>query len=263
MLIKAKVIFFIFASLQLTSLQTVSAQEPLESARQALEAFLVDWNRADNSAITEHLSFPHITHVPGRLVIANSAEEFNQDFDALRRQGWRRSSFDKFLALPESANKVNFLVDFRRYDADDEVMSAAKVFYVVTLQDGEWGMQYRSGGPGPEQFDDQRLSSIEQQARAAIDGFFRAFNNADADELLASNHIPQVMLNGSNFILAERLDSPLVRPNFTGLRRGEDWQHSAAKNINAIHVVPDKVVFEMQFERFNSAGQSYQKVSAL
>ena len=44
------------------------------------------------------------------------------------------------------------LVDFRRYGVDGEVISDMQVFYVMSLQDGRWGMQYRSGGPKPGQF---------------------------------------------------------------------------------------------------------------
>ncbi len=38
------------------------AQDSAELAQQELEAFLEDWNREDNEALLDHLSFPHVTH---------------------------------------------------------------------------------------------------------------------------------------------------------------------------------------------------------
>ena len=121
--------------------------DPEHAARAALDAFLVDWNRSDLAAIQEHLSFPHITHGPGRLLIAQEEGEFEQNFAALRAQGWQRSSFDNFEVLQVSENKVNFLVDFTRYRSNGEILSTGQVFYVVSKQEDGWGMQYRSGGP--------------------------------------------------------------------------------------------------------------------
>ena len=239
------------------------AQGNVEAAQQELEAFLADWNRADNVAIREHLSFPHITHAPGTLIVADTPEAFNQDFDLLREQGWRRSTFDNFTPLQVSADKINFLVDFRRYDADDEVMSSAQVFYVMTLQDGRWGMQYRSGGPRAEQIQAGLLAEAEQQARAALHDFFAAFNAADNEALFAVNHAPQVVLFGQNYLYGEDRDSSPVSVDFDRLRSVEDWGHSEAENITPVHVMPNKVIFEFQFSRYDSSGVRYRTVPAL
>ena len=94
----------------------------------ALENFLEDWNRSDLDAIQKHLSFPHVTHGQGRLIVAQQEGDFAQDFGVLRRQGWRRSSFDSLLPLQASESKVNFLVDFTRYGADNEIISIGQGF---------------------------------------------------------------------------------------------------------------------------------------
>ena len=233
------------------------------AAQQALQEFLVDWNSGDIVAIQEHLNFPHVTHGPGTLIVAQSREDFVQDFDLLRRQGWRRSSFDNFRVLQTSDTKVNFLVDFRRYDENDAVMFSGQVFYVVSKQDDRWGMQYRSGGPPPSQFSEAELDLIKQEATTAVYNFFSAFNGADVDALFATNHVPQVMINNDFFIHGEDRSSPVVNIDFSRLRSNENWSHSTAENIDIVHAMPGKVIFQLEFERFDTAGEKYRIVPAL
>ena len=176
---------------------TASAQneEAIQGAKFALENFLEDWNRSDLDAIQKHLSFPHVTHGQGRLIVAQQEGDFAQDFGVLRRQGWRRSSFDSLLPLQASESKVNFLVDFTRYGADNEIISIGQVFYVVTKQADGWGMHYRSGGPPERSIMEGARDSAIQEATIAIYNFFEAFNSADNNALLDYNHVPQAMLN--------------------------------------------------------------------
>ena len=238
------------------------AQENAMLAQQELEAFLEDWNRRDSDAMREHLSFPHITHGPNRFVIAETREEFFQDFDLLRSQGWRRSTFDRFEVLQQSGDKINMLVDFRRYGVDGEVISDMQVFYVMSLQDGRWGMQYRSGGPKPGQFPASRREQAVAAAEAALHEFFDAFNAADNEALFAVNHLPQAILFEQNFIYGENRAMPPVQVNFDRLRDVEDWSRSEAENITPVQVTPDKVIFEFEFHRYDSNGERYRTVPA-
>lgn len=242
----------------------IHAQEnPTMQAQQALEEFMIDWNRADLQAIQEHLSFPHISHGGNGLIVAQSKGKFVQDFDLLKSRGWRRSSFDKFMPLQASENKVNFLVDYSRYDEADNVLSKGQVFYVVTKQDGSWGMQYRSGGPPANQLSEAVLDLNRQEATTAIYNFFAAFNAADNEALFGVSHVPQIMINGDFYAYAEEKSAGIVAMNFDGMRSREDWSHSTAENINAVHVMPNKVIFELEFERYNTAGDKYRIVPAL
>lgn len=239
------------------------AQDSAELAQQELEAFLEDWNREDNQALLDHLSFPHVTHRAGTLIIVDTPEDFVQDFELLRSQGWRRSTFDHFEVQQVSETKVNLLVDFRRYDENDEVYADMQVFYVMTLQDGRWGMQYRSGGPRPDQTEASQLQRAEEQATAALHEFFAAFNAADNEALFAVNHVPQAILFEQNFLYGENRDAAPVTVNFERLRDVEDWSRSEAENITPVHVTPDKAVIEFQFSRYNGNGERYRTVPAV
>jgi hypothetical protein len=243
---------------------TASAQneEAIQGAKFALENFLEDWNRSDLDAIQKHLSFPHVTHGQGRLIVAQQEGDFAQDFGVLRRQGWRRSSFDSLLPLQASESKVNFLVDFTRYGADNEIISIGQVFYVVTKQADGWGMHYRSGGPPERSIMEGARDSAIQEATIAIYNFFEAFNSADNNALLDYNHVPQAMLN-TRFLYAINNETPPVRMNFDGMRENELWSYSILEDLEVVHAMDNKVIFQLEFERFNSLGNKYSQVPAV
>lgn len=251
-------LFFLFAPV------TASAQneEAIQGAKFALENFLEDWNRSDLDAIQKHLSFPHVTHGQGRLIVAQQEGDFAQDFGVLRRQGWRRSSFDSLLPLQASESKVNFLVDFTRYGADNEIISIGQVFYVVTKQADGWGMHYRSGGPPERSIMEGARDSAIQEATIAIYNFFEAFNSADNNALLDYNHVPQAMLN-TRFLYAINNETPPVRMNFDGMRENELWSYSILEDLEVVHAMDNKVIFQLEFERFNSLGNKYSQVPAV
>jgi hypothetical protein len=243
---------------------TASAQneEAIQGAKFALENFLEDWNRSDLDAIQKHLSFPHVTHGQGRLIVAQQEGDFAQDFGVLRRQGWRRSSFDSLLPLQASESKVNFLVDFTRYGADNEIIFIGQVFYVVTKQADGWGMHYRSGGPPERSIMEGARDSAIQEATIAIYNFFEAFNSADNNALLDYNHVPQAMLN-TRFLHAINNETPPVRMNFDGMRENELWSYSILEDLEVVHAMDNKVIFQLEFERFNSLGNKYSQVPAV
>ena len=61
-------VLFAAIFLLITGFVNAAESNPEQAARAALDGFLVDWNRSDLVALQEHLSFPHVTHGPGRLI---------------------------------------------------------------------------------------------------------------------------------------------------------------------------------------------------
>lgn len=234
-------------------------------ARAALFEFLDAWNTGDIDNVRQMLNYPHVTHGPNGLIIANDAEAFVQDFDLLRSQGWGSSSFDAVRIYQASPNKVNMGVDFSRLNAEGDVYSRGVVFYVFTDQDGKWGMQYRAGVPRLGQWNDAELEQARIEATAAVIDFFNGFNAADNEALYQVHHVPQAVLvpNDNAFIYAENQNSPAVTTNFTGMRRNEDWDHSVFRDLTARSVAPTRVIFELVFERINSKDTVYRRTPAM
>ena len=124
-------------------------------------------------------------------------------------------------------------------------------------------MQYRSGGPPVNSIPEAVRDRAILEATSAFYDFFDAFNGEDNDALFEVNHVPQVMLSGDNFINGLNRESPPVAVNFAGLHARESWEFSVAEELEVIHAMPGKVIFQMEFERFNSDGNKYRRVPAL
>lgn len=122
----------------------------IQAAQDWLARFLVAWNSGDLEQVRDELHYPHITIGPagGQVVVAPTREDFQTDFARMAEvEGWASSSFDDFTAITASDTKVHFETTFKRYKADGSVYGSGRVLYIVTEQDGHWGMQLRSGVP--------------------------------------------------------------------------------------------------------------------
>ncbi|PCI77163.1 MAG: hypothetical protein COB20_08870 [SAR86 cluster bacterium] len=226
-------------------------------ARAALERFLAAWNSADNSAVQKTVNYPHITHSPMGLIVANEPEQFITDFDALKQQSWVRSTFDKITPRQSSDQKVNFEVEYSRLNTAGEVISRGYVFYVVTNNEGHWGMQYRAPGQLTLESGEAALENARQAAIALVDEFFVAFNAADNAALLRVNHVPQIMLSAGQFILAADVSSPIVTMSFERMRERENWHSSELGDFEIVNVSENQVIVELSFERFNPSFEHY------
>jgi hypothetical protein len=232
-------------------------QESEMEAWAALERFLEAWNSADNNSIQKTVNYPFITHAPFGLVIANESEQFTTDFDGLKKQGWAHSTFDKITSGQSSDQKVNFEVEYSRLNTSGEVISRGYMFYVVTNNEGHWGMQYRAPGQLSKGPDEAVLIDARLAAIAVVDEFFVAFNEADNAALLKVNHVPQIMLSAGQFIFAEDIASPIVTMNFERMRERENWHSSELADFEVVNVSENQVIVELSFERFNPNAEHY------
>jgi len=58
--------------------------------------------------------------------------------------GLGRSAWDYQEAIDAGPEKVHFRVQFTRYRADGTPIGSYRPLYIVTLQDGRWGITARS-----------------------------------------------------------------------------------------------------------------------
>ena len=70
--------------------------------------------------------------------------ELNPVLGHLEGFGWHHSAWDEIEALQVAENGVNVALTFSRYNAEDEVISRFKTLYLVTHQNGRWGIRARS-----------------------------------------------------------------------------------------------------------------------
>ena len=114
-------------------------------ARAALDEYFRAWNAADNDAVAAISNFPRLSlGQNGQVVVRETPEAIATDFDVLRQSGWDHSTLDLAEAVHVSADKVHFRIVFSRYSADGIPYSTAPGLYVITNQNGHWGLQLQS-----------------------------------------------------------------------------------------------------------------------
>ena len=114
-------------------------------ARAALEEYFRAWNAADNDAVAAISNFPRLSlGQNGQVVVRETPEEIATDFDALRQSGWDHQTLDLTEAVHVSSDKVHFRVVFSRYSADGNPYTTEPGLYVITNQNGHWGLQLQS-----------------------------------------------------------------------------------------------------------------------
>ena len=237
--------------------------QAIREARASLDRFIGKWNSINDAAVREELSFPHVSHGPNGFVVIEQAQDWFVGYDNLRQQGWGSSAFNNVVARQASDDKVNFTVEFSRMRPNGEVYLNGLVYYVWTRQDGEWGMQYRSGDPLFGLHDPAEVESAIAEATETIEEFFIAFNNADNSALREVTHIPQILLNQDFFIHSENISSPLANVDFNRLREQESWLRSDRIDVQVIHATPTRAFFELAFERYDRNNEKYRTVPAL
>ena len=125
---------------------TTSVDYPgLRKDRAALDEYFRAWNAADNDAVAAISNFPRLSlGQNGQVVVRETPEEIATDFDVLRQSGWDHSTLDLAEAVHVSADKVHFRIVFSRYSADGKPYTTVPGLYVITNQNGHWGLQLQS-----------------------------------------------------------------------------------------------------------------------
>ena len=124
----------------------VSGQDPLEDARAALDEFFRVWNTEDNEAIAAACNYPRLSlGGNGQVSVREGPADVVTDFARLRRtEGWDHSTIDRAEPLQVAPDKVHFEVVFSRRRADGTAYRTVPSLFIITRQDGEWGLQFQS-----------------------------------------------------------------------------------------------------------------------
>ena len=116
-------------------------------ARKVMDGFMAAFNAEDADAMrTRWFNFPHVRFHSGRVTIMGRPEDFHSTVweRAGEAEGWGRTAWDYVELVDAGPDKVHFRVQFSRYRADGRAMGSYKSFYIVTFQNGRWGIQGRS-----------------------------------------------------------------------------------------------------------------------
>ena len=126
-------------------------QDAMIAARAVMDGFMAAFNARDAEAIrTRWFHFPHVRFHSGTVTVMQRPEDFfslvwrGADHGEGQSAGWGRTAWDYVETIDAGPDKVHFRVQFTRYRADGSAIGSYRSLYIVTWQDGRWGIQGRS-----------------------------------------------------------------------------------------------------------------------
>lgn len=120
-------------------------ETPENAAMGVLDAFMEAFNARELGAWEASYHFPHFRMADGRLTVLEAAGQRSETlFDALAETGWHHSAWLSREVVQVGADKVHVAVEFARYRADGSELARYQSLYVITRENGRWGIRGRS-----------------------------------------------------------------------------------------------------------------------
>lgn len=129
-----------------TARQKSSPDRRIEAeVMKVLDEYMEAWNRRDLAAWERTFHFPHYRLASGRMNVLD--EPGMQDAArvwASAGSDWHHSKWDRRRIISSSPDKVHVDTKFTRYRADGSKIGTYESLYIVTKEDGRWGVKLRS-----------------------------------------------------------------------------------------------------------------------
>ena len=118
--------------------------EAIRAAQGVLDAFMKAFNARDIPAFEATFNFPSVRLASQGLVILKAGDMTAERFTTGALADWDRSAWDRREVIHAGPDKVHIDTRFTRYRKDGSVIGGFDSIYVVTRQDGHWGVKIRS-----------------------------------------------------------------------------------------------------------------------
>ncbi len=113
-----------------------------------IHRYLAAFNARDEEAMVATFHFPHVRVGGGGARVSESAGDYMDafDFDGFaERLGWEHSEWDTVEAIQVGARGVNLAITGTRYGPGGTRIHSFDAIYLITEQDGRWGIRAGSG----------------------------------------------------------------------------------------------------------------------
>ncbi len=116
------------------------------AAMKLLDAFMIAFNAGDVAAFEAVLHFPHYRIASGNVSVLPDPGTLPALFERFvaAMPDWDHSAWEKREVIHSGPDKVHIDTRFIRYRADGSVLASFDSLYIVTKQDGRWGVVARS-----------------------------------------------------------------------------------------------------------------------
>ena len=119
-------------------------QISIDAAMACLDAFMTAFNARDVESFDATFNFPSVRLASNRLVVIEPGDHKPEMFTRGALAEWHHSAWERRNIIHAGADKVHIDTRFTRYRADGSVIGGFDSIYVVTCENGHWGIKARS-----------------------------------------------------------------------------------------------------------------------
>jgi hypothetical protein len=116
----------------------------IAAAMRCLDDFMAAFNARDVEAFETTFNFPSVRLASNTLVLIERGHHQPAMFGTGALAEWAHSAWERREVIHSGPDKVHFDTRFTRYRADGSVIGGFDSIYVVTREDGHWGVKARS-----------------------------------------------------------------------------------------------------------------------
>jgi hypothetical protein len=114
------------------------------AANKVLDDFMAAFNARDLTAWEKTFNFPSIRLASNTLTIIEPGYHKPEMFSRGALNDWHHSAWERREVIHAGPDKVHFDTRFTRYRTDGSVIGGFDSIYVVTCENGHWGVKCRS-----------------------------------------------------------------------------------------------------------------------
>jgi hypothetical protein len=122
----------------------LSAEQSSAAAMQVLDDFMTAFNARDVEAFEKTFNFPSIRLASGKLITLNKGDMTPERFTTGALAEWDHSAWERRKIIHAGEDKVHVDTRFTRYRKDGSVIGGFDSIYVITKENGHWGVKIRS-----------------------------------------------------------------------------------------------------------------------
>ena len=111
-----------------------------------LDDYMLSFNARDKKAHYATYQFPHYRLASGKMTVLEKPDlsDSTKFLEKFIQGGWHHSEWEHRNIIQASDNKVHVDTKFVRYRADGTVIGTYESLYILTNENGRWGVKFRS-----------------------------------------------------------------------------------------------------------------------
>ncbi|RLT38746.1 MAG: hypothetical protein DWI58_14550 [Chloroflexi bacterium] len=113
-----------------------------------IQRWLEGFNARDAAVQVDTFNFPHVRLAGGKFRTIEDGDAMRTQnatgTERLRAEGWGYTTLESITPVQSGPGKVHVAVHYARRRSDGTVYTEFDSLWIVTEQDGHWGVQFRS-----------------------------------------------------------------------------------------------------------------------